>query len=393
MRRVRLGQFSAESPKVARLVLDLTQTAPYRIIDGADGVRIVFGESGRARPGRARAPRGAARARAAPRRSRWRSPRPARGRRAARPAPAARAPGSRAALGARRGRAGAGERRDGLRPDRLPRHADQPGLQGRRPAGHLPALLRHLRPQRRGEPGGHRQGHPEAQRGAVGPGPRAHPQDERPRLRPRGQRHPDREAHRPPEGGGRPSQAATRRRSSTASSWTSRAGSPTRRPTRCPACSSRRTLSPLAARSTSTFARTRSSSGTCRASLEKAKGLIAELDTATPQVEIEARIVVTTRNFTRDLGIQWGFGAEATPRYGNTTQQRLPELDRPERRRRAEQPGPPGRQHRAGRAVVGRRDRDREPRVRRQPAGERFQQRPSASRWATSSGASTSTWP
>ena len=46
VRKVRLGQFSAESPKVARLVLDLSGRAPYRIIDGADGVRIVFGESG-----------------------------------------------------------------------------------------------------------------------------------------------------------------------------------------------------------------------------------------------------------------------------------------------------------------------------------------------------------
>ena len=43
------------------------------------------------------------------------------------------------------------------------------------------------------------------------------------------------------------------------------------------------------------------------ANLEKAKELIADLDRATPQVEIEARIVVTSRNFTRDLGIQWGF--------------------------------------------------------------------------------------
>jgi type IV pilus assembly protein PilQ len=58
--------------------------------------------------------------------------------------------------------------------------------------------------------------------------------------------------------------------------------------------------------------------------VEKAKLLIADLDTATPQVEIEARIVVTTRNFTRDLGIQWGFGAEATPRLGNTTGQAFP---------------------------------------------------------------------
>jgi type IV pilus secretin PilQ/predicted competence protein len=56
----------------------------------------------------------------------------------------------------------------------------------------------------------------------------------------------------------------------------------------------------------------------------KARGLIGELDTATPQVEIEARIVVTTRNFTRDLGIQWGFGAAAVPQFGNTTSRTFP---------------------------------------------------------------------
>jgi type IV pilus assembly protein PilQ len=58
--------------------------------------------------------------------------------------------------------------------------------------------------------------------------------------------------------------------------------------------------------------------------IRKAEGLIAELDTATPQVEIEARIVVTTRNFTRDLGIQWGFSSEQSVRYGNTTDRVFP---------------------------------------------------------------------
>ncbi len=53
--------------------------------------------------------------------------------------------------------------------------------------------------------------------------------------------------------------------------------------------------------------------------IEKAKELVADLDRATPQVEIEARIVVTTRNFTRDLGVQWGFLNQQTPQYGNTT--------------------------------------------------------------------------
>ena len=58
--------------------------------------------------------------------------------------------------------------------------------------------------------------------------------------------------------------------------------------------------------------------------VKKAESLIADLDTATPQVEIEARIVVTTRNFTRDLGIQWGFGHEQSVRYGNTTDRVFP---------------------------------------------------------------------
>jgi type IV pilus secretin PilQ/predicted competence protein len=58
--------------------------------------------------------------------------------------------------------------------------------------------------------------------------------------------------------------------------------------------------------------------------IEKAESLIGELDTATPQVEIEARIVVTTRDFVRDIGLQWGFSGEATNRYGNTTNLNYP---------------------------------------------------------------------
>jgi type IV pilus assembly protein PilQ len=58
--------------------------------------------------------------------------------------------------------------------------------------------------------------------------------------------------------------------------------------------------------------------------LDRARALIADLDRATPQVEIEARIVVTTRNFTRDLGIQWGFLNQQTAKYGNTTNLSFP---------------------------------------------------------------------
>jgi type IV pilus assembly protein PilQ len=58
--------------------------------------------------------------------------------------------------------------------------------------------------------------------------------------------------------------------------------------------------------------------------LDRARALIADLDRATPQVEIEARIVVTTRNFTRDLGIQWGFLHQQAPATGNTTNRSFP---------------------------------------------------------------------
>lgn len=58
--------------------------------------------------------------------------------------------------------------------------------------------------------------------------------------------------------------------------------------------------------------------------IEKAKELVADLDRATPQVEIEARIVVTSRNFTRDLGIQWGFLNQQTGQFGNTTNRSFP---------------------------------------------------------------------
>jgi type IV pilus secretin PilQ/predicted competence protein len=60
------------------------------------------------------------------------------------------------------------------------------------------------------------------------------------------------------------------------------------------------------------------------ANIKKANDLIADLDRATPQVEIEARIVVTSRDFTRELGIQWGFNHEQSTRYGNTTNLAFP---------------------------------------------------------------------
>ncbi len=52
--------------------------------------------------------------------------------------------------------------------------------------------------------------------------------------------------------------------------------------------------------------------------LSQASELIVTLDVPQPQVEIEARIVQTTRELARTLGVQWGFTGRATPLLGNT---------------------------------------------------------------------------
>jgi type IV pilus secretin PilQ/predicted competence protein len=52
--------------------------------------------------------------------------------------------------------------------------------------------------------------------------------------------------------------------------------------------------------------------------------LIDQLDIATRQVHIEARIVETTRTYEKDLGIQWGFQAIADDLHGNATRYIFP---------------------------------------------------------------------
>jgi len=52
--------------------------------------------------------------------------------------------------------------------------------------------------------------------------------------------------------------------------------------------------------------------------------LIATLDHAQPQVEIEARIVQANKNYARQLGIQWGFSGRVDPSLGNTTNLAFP---------------------------------------------------------------------
>ncbi len=52
--------------------------------------------------------------------------------------------------------------------------------------------------------------------------------------------------------------------------------------------------------------------------------LLDVLDTPTPQVSIEARIVEATSTFVKNLGFQWGFLGAADPFYGNQTNLQFP---------------------------------------------------------------------
>ena len=53
--------------------------------------------------------------------------------------------------------------------------------------------------------------------------------------------------------------------------------------------------------------------------LAAAEALLTALDLPQPQVEIEARIVQTTRDFARNIGVQWGVNGRVAPELGNTT--------------------------------------------------------------------------
>jgi len=58
--------------------------------------------------------------------------------------------------------------------------------------------------------------------------------------------------------------------------------------------------------------------------LSMASDLITTLDKPQPQVEIEARIVQANKNYTRALGVQWGFLGRVDPNLGNTTNMAFP---------------------------------------------------------------------
>jgi type IV pilus assembly protein PilQ len=53
--------------------------------------------------------------------------------------------------------------------------------------------------------------------------------------------------------------------------------------------------------------------------LDAVLAVVSNLDTPEPQVMIEARIIETTKDFSRNLGITWGFNAISDAAHGNTT--------------------------------------------------------------------------
>jgi len=53
--------------------------------------------------------------------------------------------------------------------------------------------------------------------------------------------------------------------------------------------------------------------------LDQIEELVRSLDTQTPQVLVEARIVEATSRYLRDIGIQWGGDATFSPATGNPT--------------------------------------------------------------------------
>jgi type IV pilus assembly protein PilQ len=61
-----------------------------------------------------------------------------------------------------------------------------------------------------------------------------------------------------------------------------------------------------------------------QARLTTAEELLTTLDKPQPQVEIEARIVQANKNYSRQLGVQWGFNGRVDPALGNTTNLAFP---------------------------------------------------------------------
>src|SRR5439155_26129958 len=60
--------------------------------------------------------------------------------------------------------------------------------------------------------------------------------------------------------------------------------------------------------------------------LMRAEGIVRNLDTQTPEVLIESRIVEAATSFARSAGIQWGGNVSMAPTFGNPTGLIFPNL-------------------------------------------------------------------
>jgi type IV pilus assembly protein PilQ len=58
--------------------------------------------------------------------------------------------------------------------------------------------------------------------------------------------------------------------------------------------------------------------------IEELRGIVADLDRPEPQVDIEARVVRSTTNAARALGVNWGVGGRLSPELGNTSSLSFP---------------------------------------------------------------------
>ena len=304
--RVRVASFSA-NPPVTRVVFDLARPVPYTLTTVGNDLHVNFAEGDEA-GGRGREPRAgrAARRRAAAARHARRGRRPAPARRR-RPLGAVAGPSADADAGADAG----GD------PAPLQRPPGQPRLPGRGPPGRAPHLLGDQRAQHRHRPGRPGHGGRGAARRAVGPGARQHPPRQQARLRRRRHDRPRRADHRPRRGGSQPAQAVRRAGAVGRAEGDDQDAQLRRRPRSSRRCS--RTTRCPSAGSAAVDKRTNTIViNDLPLYLAKAEALLNSLDQSEGQVEIEARIVSTTKTFAQRARREVGLPGQAIARRSAT---------------------------------------------------------------------------
>ena len=209
---------------------------------------------------------------------------------------------------------------------------DQPRFPGRRPARRAADVRRNQRPQHRHRSHGAGHRRRRAARRAVGSGARHHPAREQARLL--GGRHhrAHRAAHRARRRGD--AQAQADRRAGAAGELQRADSAAQLREGRGPRAAAQDGQRAVEARHSarSTSGPTRSSSrDLARPFLDDRRDLIDTLDRAQPQVEIEARIVQTNKNYARALGVQWGFNGQRRPDARQHDAAGVPEQRQPRR--------------------------------------------------------------